>query len=151
MNKAITAVAVLYWFVSGCCNNRYPDDVVEHYKKSCVEFGLTHNECDCQITTIEGMVPYSEYKRRKAGGYPIPIEAEVEAAKCRRDQHRYPKGIVDAYITGCIGSGKTHDQCECEIQRRQQIQTYVDFIEGALEKSPVPKEIVEDSMVCLTK
>jgi len=127
----------------------YPQEAVEHFKESCIELGMTLSECDCQIIKIQHTVPYDEYKRTRASGSSLPTKIEVEAAKCVRDQHSYPKGVVNAYITGCLENGKSYEQCACEIQRWQLIQTYADFIEGALEGRPVPKEVIEGVIMCL--
>jgi len=129
--------------------DKYPEEAVEHLKKSCVDLGMTRSECDCQITRIQRAVPYDEYKRMMASGTAMPTKVVVEAAKCVRDQHSYPKGVVDAYITSCVENGKDYAQCACEIQHWQRVQTYADFVEWGLEGRPVPEEVVEGGIMCL--
>jgi hypothetical protein len=125
--------------------------VVKQEKKSCVSLGMTESECDCQIEKMQRMVPYEEYKRRKAKGGNLPNEVMVEASRCVENQHRYPKGIVQAYITECIKGGGTYAQCECMIQQHQRMETYADFIECGLTHCQMSKDILDNLMACLRK
>jgi hypothetical protein len=143
MNKTLAIMAVLIGFMVGC--NSYPNEAVKDFRRNCIEFGMDGNECDCQIKRIQRMVPYEEYKKK---GGSLPIEVEVEAAKCV-DQHHYPLGVVDAFIAGCVKEGGNFDQCACMIRRRQKIQPYADFVRDGLEGRPTPKEVVQDSVVCM--
>jgi len=99
MNKTLVTMVILTGLMAGC--NSYPSEAVKDFRKSCIEFGALGEECDCQIAKIQRMVPYEEYKQRKERREGLPIEVEVEAAKCV-DQHHYPSGMVDAYIEGCV-------------------------------------------------
>ena len=148
MNRTLSIMIVLTGFMAGCRGDGYPDEVVEDLKNSCEELGALNAECDCQVAKIRRMVPYEEYKQRKARGEGLPIEVEVEAARCV-DQHHYPSRIVDAFIVGCIKDGGSFDQCACIIRRRQKIQPYADFVRDGLEGRPTPREVVEDGIVCI--
>lgn len=67
---------------------------------------------------------------------------------CGGSPHEYPKQDVDRFVSECMQSGGTMEECRCSIERIQALWRYDDFKRADRDNLPIPPEVDRAVQTC---
>jgi len=87
--------------------------------------------------------------RRRAETGHVEPDVIIAVAACRKDQHHYPKYIVDYEMATCMADGQERDECECAMKQMQRMARYVEFVQHDLLHGQYPPGVTVARAKCV--